>query len=454
MCQKYASLHIFGTYCIIAAVINMLKRKITAMLEEWKKSKKQDCLLIRGVRQCGKTFIVRQFAKDNYKNFVELNFIEHPEFKLAFDAQLDVDTIIRGLSLQKRDIAFVPGETLILLDEIQECPAARTSLKFFAEDGRFDVIATGSLLGLGYKGIVSIPVGYETQLEMYPLDFTEFLWAMGVDDSIIPPLSFLTDGELMIPEAIHVSLLSLLREYMVVGGMPDVVNKYLETSDFSTVHSAQERILRDYQDDIAKYAGSADRIKAKACYLSIPRQLTKDNHKFQYSAVEKRGTARKFESSLDWLRAAGLVVCSNNLSAPFFPLNAYGKEDQFRIYLSDIGLFTSMFGYQMKGALLNDTLEGPAKGGIYESLVADIFYKNGHSLFYYKKDESSLEVEFLLEKDAHPLPIEVKAHRGPSKSLNELLNRTEIPLGIKLTSQNAGRVGKKLTLPLYMAVRL
>ena len=196
------------------------------------------------------------------------------------------------------------------------------------------------------------------------------------------------------------------------------------------------------------------RIKARSCFLSIPRQLTKDNHKFQYSVVESKGTARKFESSLDWLRSAGMIVYSYNVSLPAFPLTAYVKESQFRIYLCDIGLFSAMFGYQLKSAILNDTLEGPAKGALYESLIADIFYKSGQSLYYYKKDDSTLEIEFLLERESHAVPVEVKAKKGTTKSLYELLKNPQISVGYKLTAQNAGRVDKKVTLPLYLAALL
>ena len=432
----------------------MLQRKIMKTLINWKESSDNDCLVIRGVRQCGKTYIVREFAKSHYENTVEINFIERPEMKQAFDGSLDVDTMIQGITLLSPDLKFVPGKTLLFLDEIQECPSARTSLKFWAQDSRYDVIATGSLLGIDYKDIVSIPVGYETQIDMYPLDFTEFLWALGIDNNMLDSLSDYTDGSKAVPAAIHSAMMQHLREYLVIGGMPDVVNTYLESKDYQRVQMIQDKILRDYQDDIAKYADNSVRIKAKGCFLSIPRQLTKDNHKFQYSVIENKGTARKFESSLDWLRSAGMIVHSYNVSLPAFPLTAYVKESQFRIYLCDIGLFSAMFGYQLKAAILSDTLEGPAKGGIYESLIADIFYKSGQSLYYYKKDDSTLEIEFLLERDAHAIPVEVKAKKGSSKSLNELLKSSQIPVGYKFTAQNAGRVNKKITLPLYLAAFL
>ena len=432
----------------------MLQRKIWEKLAHWKNKPKRECPIIHGVRQCGKTYIIRQFGMAAYQSVIEINFIEKPEMLRVFSGNLDVRTLTQGISLLMPEAKFIPEKTLIFFDEIQECPNARTSLKFWAEDGRFDVIASGSLLGMTYKDTFSVPVGYELPLDMYPLDFTEFLWALGIDDEVINNLKSCCSGENPIPEHIHAAMMKYLREYMVVGGMPEVVNTYLDTRNFHSVHNVQEKILRDYQDDIAKYADNSDRIKARTCYLSIPRQLTKENHKFQYSVVEKKGTARKFESSINWLREAGMIINSINVSTPEFPLMAYEKPDQFRVYLSDIGLFCAMFGFQMKEALLNDTLEGSAKGGLYESLIADMLYKQHENLHYYKKDNSSLEIEFLLERDASVVPVEVKANRGTTKSLNELLKKEQIRKGLKLSSQNAGIAGKKISLPLYMAAFL
>lgn len=430
----------------------MLRRKIYDKLLAWKNNKgKKDAILLRGVRQCGKTYIVREFGKREYKNFIEINFIERPDMQAVFSGNLDVDNMVQQIKLSMPGCQFIPGETLLFLDEIQDAPNARTSLKFWTQDGRFDCIASGSLLGIDYKNEVSIPVGYEQQLIMRTLDFEEFLWALGVEVNLKDMLAPYVDGTKRVPEAMHNSLNKYLQEYMVVGGLPEVVDTYIATKDFYQVHLLQEKILRDYQDDIAKYALNQDKIKAKQCFLSIPRQLSKENHKFQYSVVEKKATARKFTSSLDWLHNAGLIDFAYNVNSPWFPLKAYVKEDQFRVYLCDIGLLVAMYGYQMKIALLSDALEGPAKGGIYESLVADILAKRGEELYYYKKEDSTLEIEFILERDCKLVPVEVKARKGSTRSLNELLKMDNIERGYKLTAQNTGVVEKKITLPLYMA---
>lgn len=430
----------------------MLRRKIYDKLLAWKNSAgKKDAVLLRGVRQCGKTYIVREFGKREYKNFIEINFIERPDMQAVFSGNLDVDSMVQQIKLSMPGCQFIPGETLLFLDEIQDAPNARTSLKFWTQDGRFDCIASGSLLGIDYKNEVSIPVGYEQQLIMRTLDFEEFLWALGVEVNLKEMLAPYVDGAKRVPEAMHNSLNKYLQEYMVVGGLPEVVDTYIATKDFYQVHLLQEKILRDYQDDIAKYALNQDKIKAKQCFLSIPRQLSKENHKFQYSVVEKRATARKFTSSLDWLHNAGLIDFAYNVNSPWFPLKAYVKEDQFRVYICDIGLLVAMYGYQLKIALLSDALEGPAKGVIYESLVADILAKRGEELYYYKKEDSTLEIEFILERDCKLVPVEVKARKGSTRSLNELLKMDNIERGYKLTAQNTGIVEKKITLPLYMA---
>lgn len=430
----------------------MLRRKIYDKLLAWKNSAgKKDAVLLRGVRQCGKTYIVREFGKREYKNFIEINFIERPDMQAVFSGNLDVDSMVQQIKLSMPGCQFIPSETLLFLDEIQDAPNARTSLKFWTQDGRFDCIASGSLLGIDYKNEVSIPVGYEQQLIMRTLDFEEFLWALGVEVNLKELLAPYVDGAKRVPEAMHNSLNKYLQEYMVVGGLPEVVDTYIATKDFYQVHLLQEKILRDYQDDIAKYALNQDKIKAKQCFLSIPRQLSKENHKFQYSVVEKKATARKFTSSLDWLHNAGLIDFAYNVNSPWFPLKAYVKEDQFRVYLCDIGLLVAMYGYQLKIALLSDALEGPAKGGIYESLVADILAKKGEELYYYKKEDSTLEIEFILERDCKLVPVEVKARKGSTRSLNELLKMDNIERGYKLTAQNTGVVEKKITLPLYMA---
>ena len=430
----------------------MLKRKIYQTLLYWKNTKHNECLLIKGARQVGKSFIIREFGRKNYQSFIELNFYQHPEYISIFDGDLTPDEIYKRISLQVLGVNFIEGETLIFLDEIQHCPNARTAIKFLAQDNRYDVISSGSLLGLHYKEIVSIPVGYEKQIDMYALDFEEFLWAYGYDDIAIKNLKEYFLSKEKIPHAIHDKFQQIVREYLVVGGMPDVVNVFFETQNFQAVHQKQIDILREYEEDIKKYAKTTDRQKIKDCYYSIPRQLAKEYTKFQYSTVSPRSTAKKYENALEWLDDAGMIRCVYNVSTPQLPLRAYEKQNEFKVYATDIGLTTALFGFETQAALVQDILKGPAKGGIYENLIFDMLIKRGADLHYIKKENSTQEIEFLMEENCSIIPIEVKSKKGETHSLNEFLKEWNPPYSYKLTSTNIGEVENKITLPHYMAM--
>ena len=430
----------------------MLKRKIYQTLLDWKNTKHNECLLIKGARQVGKSFIIREFGRENYKSFIELNFYQHPEYISIFDGDLTPDEIYKRISLQLLGVNFIEGKTLIFLDEIQHCPNARTAIKFLAQDNRYDVISSGSLLGLHYKEIVSIPVGYEKQIDMYALDFEEFLWAYGYDDIAIKNLKEYFLSKEKIPHAIHDKFQQIVREYLVVGGMPDVVNVFFETQNFQAVHQKQIDILREYEEDIKKYAKTTDRQKIKDCYYSIPRQLAKEYTKFQYSTVSPRSTAKKYENALEWLDDAGMIRCVYNVSTPQLPLRAYEKQNEFKVYATDIGLTTALFGFETQAALVQDILKGPAKGGIYENLIFDMLIKRGVNLHYIKKENSTQEIEFLMEQNCSIIPIEVKSKKGETHSLNEFLKEWNPPYSYKLTSTNIGEVENKITLPHYMAM--
>ena len=432
----------------------MLKRKISETLLKWKTEKDKECLLIKGARQVGKTFIIREFGK-TYKSFIELNFITYAKFKKIFEGgDLSCDEIIKRVSLEIPEARFIPGETLVFLDEIQNCPEARTALKFIAEDNRFDCIASGSMLGIAYKGMSSIPVGYEKPVEMFSLDFEEFLWAAGFDGNALADIKTYFDKREKAPSSINDSMLKRLREYAAVGGMPAVVNKFIATSNFGEVHEEQAKIFDSYLDDIAKYAPTAEKPKARKCYLSAPRQLAKENKKFQYSTVEKGGAARKFDGSLEWLRDAGLIKYCYNVSLPLFPLSAYVDDNYFKVYLTDIGILNHMYGFEMKSAIVNNTLTGPAKGGIYENLIADFLIKKNKPLNYYKPSENRQEIEFLLTVGESIVPLEVKAGNNSTVSLDEFTAKFNPPYSIKLIHGNIGVADKKITYPLYMALFL
>lgn len=432
----------------------MLKRKIYQQLQEWRDSHHEDCLLIKGARQVGKTFAITQFGQTEYESFIAINFIESPQLKALFDGDLSSSNIKKQMTMLIPGIQFIAEKTLIFLDEIQECPNARTALKFLAQDNTIDVIASGSLLGLSYVSVSSIPVGYERQIEMYGLDFEEYLWALGYSEETTNTLREHFHALEPLPDEVHKKMLEILHEFMAIGGMPAVVQAFVEKQNFATAYAEQEKILAAYLDDIAKFADVTTRNKARECYLSIPRQLAKENTKFKYGMVEKKGTARKFETALDWLRDANLVRYCRAVTTPQFPLRAYEDESKFRVYLSDPGLLCAMYGFEMITAIIRDELQGPMKGGIYENVVADMLVKAGRDLHYWMNDKGNIKIEFLLEKEASVVPVEVKAKRGATASLNKLLEQDDMKYGYKLSAGNIGVSGKKITLPLYMALYL
>ena len=438
----------------------MLKRKIESVLEKWKDSEHKKPLVIKGIRQCGKTYIVQKFAKENYESVVYLNFILEPDKKSAFAGNIDVDTIILNLSALIPDSRFINGRTCIILDEIQECREARTALKSFQIDGRFDIIATGSLLGVrGYGksekraegGQDSVPVGYETVIEMHPLDFEEFLWANGISGKIIDTVKSCFKKESVIPEGVHKVMMELLYRYVIVGGLPEVVNTFLETKNIELTYQMQRNLIAGYEEDMVKYASDADKARIRECFESIPKQLAKDNKKFQYSVVRKGGRSSQYISSIQWLQDAGLVKRCYNTQITELPLEGNSIKECFKLYTTDIGLLVAMLDYGTQADILKGNLLG-YKGAIFENLMADFLCKSGQKLYYFQKD-SGLELDFLVRYKGECVVIEVKAKSGKAKSLRTVLKNKDIyhiKNAIKLGKYNLGRESEVLTIPLYM----
>ncbi len=440
----------------------MLKRKIETYLSEWKRSEDRKPLVIKGVRQCGKTFIVKKFAMENYQNVVYMNFILEPDKKSAFTGSLDVDTIILNLSALIPGARFISGKTCIIFDELQECKAARTALKSFQMDGRFDVIATGSLLGVKGYGkrkkenkeddcTDSVPVGYETVVDMFPLDFEEFLWANGVTPQVIDTLKSCFENECVVPDGIHKAVMELLYRYVIVGGLPEVVNCFLETKNINLIYQTQRTLLAEYEEDMVKYADDADKPHIRECFESIPKQLAKENKKFQYSIVRKGGRASQYKGSLQWLEDAGIVERCYNTTITELPLSGNSIEDCFKVYTTDIGIFMGMLDYGTQADILKGDLLG-YKGAIFENLMADFLCKSSQKLYYFHKD-SGLEIDFLVRYKGECVLIEVKAKTGKAKSMTTVLknkNVYHVNNAIKLGQYNIGRQGEVLTIPLYM----
>lgn len=436
----------------------MLRRKIEHELLKWKNTEGHKPLILKGVRQCGKTYSVMDFARKNYSNVIYLNFMENPKYHSIFSGSLQVDDLIISISaLLGEKAVFERGKTILVFDEIQECPEARSALKPIAVDGRFDCICTGSLLGIkGYGNSTSaIPVGYESIIDMYPLDFEEFLWANGISDEVIDKLEEYFALEIPIPDAIHNRMRELLLEYAVVGGMPAVVSVFISSKQMNNVLAMQRDIINSYKDDMVKYADAKDKALIRECFESIPKQLGKENKKFQYSLVRSGSTSSRFRGSLQWLEDIGIISRCYNLSIMQLPLDGNSISDIFKVYMVDSGLFVSMLEDGSQFDILQGNLQ-IYKGAIFENLIADIFTKMGRRLYYYRKN-SGLEIDFVIRYKGICTPVEVKAVSGNAKSLKTIMADSDtyhIRQAIKLGDYNIGRNGNILTLPLYMAFLL
>ena len=390
----------------------------------------------------------------------------NPDYALAFEGSIAVDDMVINISAMIPGSVFVPKQTCLILDEIQECAAARTALKFFKMDGRYDVIATGSLLGgsgygtrtgknTGEKYKNSIPVGYEKIVEMYPLDFEEFLWANGITVPIIDKVKNCFDNETPVPDALHLRFRQLILQYTVVGGMPAVVNLFLQYHDLGRVLEEQRNIIAGYEDDMVKYADDADKSRIRECFESIPIQLSKENKKFQYTVVRKNSKASQYLGSLQWIEDAGIITRCRNLSITELPLDGNAMQDAFKVYMVDTGLFVSMLEDGTQFDILQGNLYG-YKGAVFENLMADIFTKMKRKLYYFRKD-SGLEVDFVMRYKGECVLVEVKAKDGNTKSTKTILanpDKYHVFHAIKLGDYNVGRSNQLLTIPLYMAFLL
>ncbi len=432
----------------------MLRRKIEKYLLEWKNTPNHNPLIIKGCRQCGKTSSVIDFAKRNYKHTIYINFFENPSYTSIFNSSLNIDDLTMYITGLLGDKAiFEKGKTCLVLDELQECPNARTALKFFKMDARYDVICTGSLLGIkGYRdNIVSVPVGYETEIEMTPMDFEEFLWANGINENIINSLKSSLTNLTPIPDVLHNRLRELLLQYVVVGGMPAVVNEFVNTHKMNNVLRMQRDIINGYRDDMIKYAAKEDKSHIRECFDSIPKQLSKVNKKFQYSVIKKGASASKYLGSIQWIEDAGFIRRCYNLNITELPLDGNADENVFKVYMSDIGLFISMLEDGTQGDILRGALLG-YKGAIFENLVADFLGKNGRKLYYFHKD-SGLEIDFVIRYKGECTLLECKAVTGNAKSAKTILkhyDKYHVKNLIKLGNYNIGFNDSTLTLPLYM----
>ena len=431
-----------------------MKRKIEQRLTEWKRTEGHLPLIIKGIRQCGKTYSVQDFVRKNYRHHLYINFLEDKRYASAFGLSLSVDDILVNLSaIAGNSSELTAGDSCLIFDEIQECPEARTSLKFFHLDGRYDVIGTGSLLGVsGYGGSPSsVPVGYETVIDMYPMDFEEFLWAQDIGDRVIDKIKECLASQQPIPSAIHERMRQLLLQYTIIGGMPAVVERFTQSRQPSLALAMQRDLIRSYEDDMIKYAASADKSVIRECFRSIPKQLSKENKKFQYSVVRKGATASRFRGSLQWIEDAGIIRRCYNLNITELPLAGNAVPDIFKVYMTDTGLFVAMLEDGTQGDIMQGNLTG-YKGAIFENLAADILSKQGRNLYYFHKD-SGLEVDFVTRLHSQSVLLEVKSTTGNTKSAKTILAHPEkygVNHCIKFGDYNVGSTDKVVTVPLYV----
>ena len=428
----------------------MLKRKVDVFLKKWKENHNKKPLIISGARQIGKTTSIRELGK-TYESFIEIDFVKMPQFKTIFKNGCEVKNIIKEISLLEPKFKFIEKNTLILFDEIQAYPDAATSLKSFSEDGRFDVICSGSLLGVNYKKISSIPVGFKEEYTMYSLDFEEFLWANGYDENQIEDIYDYMKKLMPLPEVYVNKLSQLFRDYIFVGGMPEAVKLFVSSGTFSESFDVQKRIYKDYEDDITKYVEGLDFAKVKRVYRHISAQLAKDNHKFQISKIGHGARLRDYIGAEEWLKDAGIANISYNLDELNIPFSSYEMSDYFRIYYAEHSLFIANLDEESKEDLVVNENYEIYNGALYESLVSEALVKSGFKLYFYKNSDSTIELDFLIRIKNEIIPVEVKRNRGRSKSLNIILDTNEnINYGLKLTNGNIGFENNKFTFPYYL----
>ena len=433
------------------------KRKIDGFLADWKNNHSRKPLIVKGARQIGKTESILHFANENYENVVYINFALDKKYTTIVNDGYDVETVVKNITLINPSTRFIPDKTLIVFDEIQEYPDIATSLKAFNLDKRYDVICSGSMLGINYRKIHSNSVGSKTDYEMFSMDFEEFLWAKGYEDkainSILEHMISLTpfsETELSVYK-------SLFLDYCVLGGMPDVIKGYIKTGTFSQSLEIQGQIRLDYEEDVRKYTEGLDQAKIISVYRSIPAQLAKENKKFQFSIIDKKARSREYTGCIEWLIDAGVVTECNCLNYPELPLKGNVDKSKYKLYYPDTGLLISALDEEAQEDLRVNKNLGVYKGALYENFVAEAFVKQGLGLFYYKKDNSTLEEDFFVRSKNELIPVEVKSNNDSSKSLTALIKSdryADIKHGIKLGDFNVGVANNIYTFPYFCAFML
>lgn len=434
-----------------------LERKVDAFLEQWKKNLDRKPLIVKGSRQVGKTESIRRFAARHYENVVEINFVEEPKYKMITADGYRTDDIIKNISRLDPAKKFVNGRTLIFFDELQEFPEISTALKFFCIDGRFDIICSGSMLGIQYRRIESNSVGYKSDYEMYSLDFEEFLWAKGYDSSFVDELLEHMQAHEPLNQVTMSVCEGLFLDYCVLGGMPAVVREYIEKGTFEGSLETQRQLLADYKEDIRKYAEGLDQTRILNVFNQIPPQLAKENKKFQISKVASGARFKDYRGCIEWLKDAGMINICYCLNFPELPLKGNYEETKYKIYFADSGLLVAMLDDAAQDDLRMNKNLGVYKGALYENIVGEALVKCGYELYYYKREDSTLEEDFFVRTASELIPVEVKSTGGRSKSLRTLIDGkkyADIRYGIKFAGKNIGYSDNIYTFPYFCAFLL
>ena len=434
-----------------------LKRKIDNYFIEWKNNSDRLPLIVKGARQIGKTNAIRNFGCNNYKTFIEINFALQPQFKTIFEEGFEVDNIIKNITLKMPELELKEYDTLIFFDEMQDCVSTATSLKAFREDGRYDVICSGSLMGINYKEIESNSVGNKEDYIMKSLDFEEFLWAKGYNDNQINDLYKNMIELRPLSKIQYDTMMSNFKEYMIVGGMPAIVSRFVKNKNFSGILKMQQQILIDYEEDITKYAGGLDKTKILNCYRKIPVFLGNENKKFQISKIADGARNREYVGVIEWLSNAGIVNISYAMEQASLPLKGNYNPDNYRLYFSDTGLLIGSLDEEIQDDLRNNENMNTYKGALYENVVGDMLVKMGYGLFFYKDDTKKIEMDFMIRDNSSLIPVEVKANDNATISLNNMIKNDlykDIKYGIKLCNKNIGFNGKFYTFPYFLTFLL
>lgn len=382
-----------------------MKRKIYSKLIEWKKSPSHKPLILNGVRQCGKTYIMKEFGKNEFQTFAYVNCDRNENLHQIFEGGFNISKIIRGISALS-GVDIIPGKTLIFLDEVQSFPLVLESLKYFCEDAPdYHVAVAGSLLGIALHSGVSFPVGKVQTMKLYPMDFEEFLMAKGEQQL----LRIMHDHDFDLLTALHEKCKDLLRQYYYVGGMPEVVKSYIDNGQLKPVRAIQNEILSNYAGDFSKHAPYQEVPRISMVWQSILGQLSRENKKFIYGALKKGGRAKEFEVAIQWLVDAGLVYKVNKCTKPQLPLKFYEDFAAFKLYLCDCGLMGAMADTAAKDVLIGDSVFTEYKGAFTEQYVLQQILSSGISdIYYYSADDSRMEMDFLMQREGALLPVEVK----------------------------------------------